>query len=334
MTMAERMNTPELAVVVTRGGEPGGGGTRSHDFTILRKLEPEEYEKYADARRLVMGFMDDYLKFVMTRRSYDEYVSLLRAYSSKYSSERIRYDVQAMADMQEVNRRLRGFLAEMRSFQDHAIAALKDEYGGDEAPEVQSFLKKRSQIFDDSPSYRFVYKLRDYALHKNIAIQGMTHSTKPDMQTGEARRRLVLHVIRDELLRPGFNWTKHVESYLKELPEQFELDPHIEIMMVHLEKLNVELAATKLPKMKKAAGYINELAASVQEPGDPCVVFGMPRVDPATPNAPPHIQPTIDHMPTYAAVGIENLPEPDELRKLTSLQINFNFQEPDRPDVG
>jgi hypothetical protein len=325
--MVEKMITPELAVVVRSDGEP-----RTHHFTILRELDTEEYEKYVDARRLVMGFADDYLKFVMTRRSYSEYVSLLMAYSRKYSSGRPRYEIQSMAERQEVNRRLRGFLAEMRSFLDHAIAELKTEYGN-EATEVQSFLKKRSQIFDDSPSYRFVNKLRDYALHKNIAIQSMTHRAKLDRETGEAQSSLALHVIRDELLRPGFNWTKHVDSYLKELPEQFELDPHIEIAMYDLEKLHVELAATNLPKTKKAASYINELAASVQEPGDPCVVFGMLRGDPATSKA-QYIQPRIDHIPTYAAVAIENLPEPDELRKLPVLRINFEFQEPDRPDVG
>ena len=85
------------------------------------------------------------MKFTMTRRSYGEYISLLRAYDEEYSSERPLSEIQARAIKQEVNRRLRGFLTELRSFVDHAIAELEDEYGK-EADKVQNFLKERNQM--------------------------------------------------------------------------------------------------------------------------------------------------------------------------------------------
>jgi hypothetical protein len=322
--MDERMNTPELAVLGS-GGDP-----RTGHLTILRELSREEYEKYADAKRLVMRFVDDYLKFTMTRTSYGEFVGLLRAYGEEYASKRPLYEIEAMLVKQEVNRKLRGFLAEMRSFLDHAEAELKHEYGK-EADEVQSFLTARSQIFDSSPSYRLVYKLRDYALHRNVAIQRMTFRSELNRETGEPQSFLSLHVIRDELLQTSFTWGKHVKPYLAQLPEQFKLDPHIQIAMYLLEKVNVALVAAKLPKAKQAASYINKLAGSVQQPGAPCVVFNAPGRDPAGSDI-QDLAATIDHIPTDKATGIENLPEPDELRKLPALQINFVAENDNQPD--
>jgi hypothetical protein len=298
-----------------------GGDPRTEHLTVLRELSREEYEKYVDARRLVATFEDSYMKFTMTRRSYSEYISLLRAYDETYSSERHLTEIQAMATKQEVNRRLRGFLTELRSFVDHATAKLEDEYGK-EADEVQSFLKERSQIFDSSPSYRFVNKLRDYALHRNVAIQSMTYRTELNRESGEAQSFLSFHVLRDELLQASFNWTKHVPPYLNTLPERFKIDPHIEIARYDLEKIHVAFVATKLPKIKEAANYINELASSVEEPGAPCVVFNAPGRDPSESDV-QHMKLTIDHIPTDIAAGIESLPEPDELRKLPALEINF-----------
>jgi hypothetical protein len=71
--MEEKMNTPELAVLRS-GGDPRTGHLR-----VLRELSREEYEKYADARRLVVTFEDSYMMITMTRRSYRAYMSLLRA---------------------------------------------------------------------------------------------------------------------------------------------------------------------------------------------------------------------------------------------------------------
>jgi hypothetical protein len=314
--MEEKMNTPELAVLSS------SGAPRTGHLKILRALGREEYEKYADARRLVTSFVDSYMKFTMTRKSYREYIDLLRAYDEKYSSERPLDEVQAMAIKQEVNRRLRGFLTELRSFVDHAVAELEEEYGGNEADEVQSFLNERSQVFDSSPSYRLVNKLRDYALHRNVVIQHMTYRIVPNRETGRPQSFLSFHVIRDELLQASFNWTRHVPPYLETLPERFKIDPHVDIARYNLEKMHVAFVATKLPKVKEAASYINKLAGSVEEPGDPCVVFNAPGRDPAGSDV-QDFAIRFDYLPTGIATGIENLPEPDELRKLPGIEINF-----------
>jgi hypothetical protein len=315
--MAKKPDLPKLAVVRSEG-EP-----RTHHFMHLRELSPEEYEKYAAAKKRVMRFVDNYLKFTMTRRSYAEYTSLLRAYDEKYSSERSLDELQAMAVTQEVNRRLRGFLAEMRSYIEHSKTALKDQYE-EEAPEVvQSFLDECSQIFDSSASYRFVYNLRDYALHRSVVIQSMTYRTALNRETGEPQGTLSFDVVRDELLRISFNWKKHAEPYLKGLPERFRLDPHIDISMCMLEKINVAFVAAQLTKLKEAARYLNELVGSIQEPGSPCIIFDYPVGDPEAPNVQRAKRVAIDPIPTYAATGIENLPELDELRKLPGIEINF-----------
>jgi hypothetical protein len=317
--MEETRNIPELAVLRS-SREP-----RTGHLTILRELNREEYGKYQESRRLVTHFVDEYLKFTMTRRSYNEYVRLLRAYDQEFSVERPLDEIKAMAIKQEVNRRLRGFLTEMRSFLDHAETSLKHEYGK-EAKEVTGFLKARSRIFDSSPSYRLVNKLRDYALHRNLAIQNMTYTSKLNKETEGPQSRLSFHLDKDELLQTNFTWTKHVRPYLEKLPARFKLDPHIQIAMYLLEQVNVALVAARLPKTKEAARYINELAESVREPGTPCVVFNAPGRA-SEESEVQHIKPVIDEIPTYIAALIEKLPESDELLKLPGLQIDFVFKD-------
>jgi hypothetical protein len=98
--MEERINTPELAVLRS-GGDPGTG-----HLIVLRELSREEYEKYVDARRLVATIEDSYMKFTMTRISYSEHISLLRAYDETYSSERRLNEIQVRAIKQEDHRRV------------------------------------------------------------------------------------------------------------------------------------------------------------------------------------------------------------------------------------
>lgn len=246
---------------------PDGAAVRA-----VREIGEEEYRDYAENVRKVLACRSDYRQFTMVRHAYVEYASVLRRYEETLAGP-VRFDEVLEDDIvHDLNRRLRGFFSEFRVFLDYSEAKLKRRHGRD-SEELRIFKEACSRQFDGSFAYRFVYGLRNYALHVNLPLNAVSLTSGGDGHdpgNPYARNRLSAEVDRDLLLRWS-RWKGNVRSYLERLPPKFELRPYIDEAMACLERIHLELFCAKLPGEKRAVEPLLALAGSVGRPGTPCV---------------------------------------------------------------
>lgn len=243
-----------------------------------------------------------------------------------------------------INRRLRGFFAEFRAFLDHTETKLKRRYGR-ESEQVAAFKAACSRRFDDSFAYRFVYKLRNYALHVDVPLNVMSLASGEGMfEAGDpgTHNRFAVKVDRDTLLNGGFDWGKHVKPGLEGLPSVFEFNPIIQEAMHRMEEIHVALVCSKLAEEKRAAERILSLASEVPGPALPCVLrcdgpeedivngytMQMEREASTEGGGSERMALHIGWMPVQSAEAILDLPEVEELSQSTGLFLDIETTTP------
>lgn len=246
---------------------PNGASVES-----VRELGKEEYRHYVENVRKVLACRSDYRQFTMVRHAYVDYARVLRRYEEVLAGPVRLNEVVEDDIVHHLNRRLRGFFSEFRVFLDYTETKLKRRYGRDSTP-LRIFEEACARQFDGSFAYRFVYGLRNYALHVNLPLNAVSLSSwrdESDPEGPSARNQLSAEVDRDMLLRWS-KWRTNVRSVLETLPPRFELAPYIDGAMACLERIHLELFCAKLPGEKRAAERLLALAGSVGRPGTPCV---------------------------------------------------------------
>lgn len=320
------------------------GPINGRQIKSVRELNDEEYRSYVYDAATVLGFFSDYEQYVMVRHAYVEYLNLLERQAAALANHVHLNDVMRAQIVHNINRRLRSFFSEFRVFLDYTETKLKRRYGAD-SEQVCAFKAACSRQFDASFDYRFVYKLRNYALHVNLPLNAMSLASGEgefDAEAPDTHNRFAVKVDRDALLNDRFDWGRHVRPGLESLPASFELNPIIKEAMYCLEKVHVELVCSKLAGEKRAAERIVALAGQVPEPGIPCVLrldgpeediingytLYMEREESPEGSGPDRMAVHIGWMPVESARAILDLPDPSELSRHDSLFLEINSTTP------
>jgi hypothetical protein len=193
----------------------------------IRQLEEGEYRDYVRDAATVLGFFSDYEQYAMVRHAYAEYFNLLERQATAPANHVHLNEVVRAQIVHNIDRRLRSFFSEFRVFLDYTETKLKRRYGAD-SEQVAAFKAACSRQFDRSFDYRFVYRLRNYALHVNLPLNAMSLVSGDgefDAESPDTHNRFAVKVNRDALLNERFNWGRHVRPGLKNLPSSFELNP-------------------------------------------------------------------------------------------------------------
>jgi hypothetical protein len=160
------------------------------------------------------------------------------------------------------------WLNSFRLFLDHEETSLKRRFGKDSS-EYLAFKSACSAAYDNSPHYRFIYKLRNYATHVGLPVSRVSlRSPTPDDRAEGIRQRLVYGLDRDQLLH-DFPWGVAVTADLKSMDAEFDLLPFIEPAMLCLR--DIMIAVTRIdiqqavPGAKLIASYLDRLPEPHEE---------------------------------------------------------------------
>ncbi len=321
------------------------GPINGRRIEFLRELGEDEYRQYVDDAVAVLGFFSDYKQYVMVRYAYVEYLNLLERQADALANHVHLNEVVREQIVHNINRRLRSFFSEFRVFLDYTETKLKRRYG-ESSEQLRAFKAACSRQFDGSFAYRFVYQLRNYALHVNLPLNAMSLASgegKFDPEDPGTHNRFAVEVARDALLNDGFDWRKDVRPGLESLPPSFELNPLINEAMHGLEKIHVELVCAKLVGEKQAAERVGALADALQEPGIPCVLrvdgpkediingltFHMQREEGTEESGRDRLALHIGWIPVQAAQIIRDLPDSKELSRYENLFLDINSTTPE-----
>jgi len=161
----------------------------------------------------------------------------------------------------------------IRTFLDHTEYRLKKKYGVDSAKFLH-FKQICSKEHDISFSYRFLYKLRNYAQHCGMPMGDIEiSSTLVNIETKEATHNLKIFFKRDELLNNFKGWGNNVREHLLKMPDKFPIIPHIHSMLRSIRNINYSLLEKDIKSLNEAVNilesFINEIG---NKNGIPCIV--------------------------------------------------------------
>lgn len=211
----------------------------------------------------MLDFLYDQQAYHFVQLNFNEYVNLLKRYLQEYTKNPRMTNMRVMYF--NINRHIFNTLSSIRMFLDHNEYNLKKQYGNDSF-RVKRFKEVCSLVYDNSFSYRFLYKLRDYAQHCGMPLGslGLTAKESSDVPNG-IYRSLSVQFDRDALLSKFDKWGVRLSKEITRLPCHFEVTPHISEVMKSIDKIYLTLIKDDFPQLLQAAEYIKRLIAPTKD---------------------------------------------------------------------
>jgi hypothetical protein len=250
------------------------GVVSRENITAVRELSESEYEEYKKAAGRLANFSSSQQLYAIVTLNYDDYGNILKQYGRHYAENPRAVNWIIMEKMVlNINRHLLNFLSAVRTFLDHTETKLKKHYGSD-SHRYKRFKDACSQAYDTNFSYRFLYRLRNFAQHCGLPLGTLTlHSTETPPHSGHVQHSLEVKFNRDELLLERDLWGNQLMKEIETLPEQFEITPHVAETMKCLEKINLTVIEDDLQELLQSAEYIQQLVNPIKDmPGLPCIL--------------------------------------------------------------
>jgi hypothetical protein len=240
----------------------------------VRVLNDAEYEEYKRAVMRLLRFSSDQQLFLIVRLNYEDFRKLLDQYFWEYIKNPSMSWPRVERMTLNINRHILNYLSTVRMFLDHSEANLKERYGKD-SQRVKRFKDACSYAYDNNFSYRFLYRLRNYAQHCGLPLGVLTlHSKAVGPSPEDIHHSLTIRFNRDELLRKYKLWGTQLKKEVQKLPSEIEINPHVAEMMKCLEKINLTLFEDDLPELIQSAKNVQKLVTETRGmPGVPCILW-------------------------------------------------------------
>jgi hypothetical protein len=227
----------------------------------LLELSHEEYERCVQACHALDTYKRDAQLFQIVLWNHEEFKELIDRYLTAYIEKN--FDgLPARSPDLNLNRCLLNLLSAIRSYLDYVETSVKRKYG-DASLNAAKFKKYCSDAYDSNFSYRFLYRLRNYAQHCGLPL------TKISFNSGTSKRgpELVHHSLdvgigRDELLDSNFNWG----NLLKEIADQptlIDVTYHVNQMMSRLKDIHSNYLVDEFVGLRTHASYIRGLIQKI-----------------------------------------------------------------------
>ena len=203
-------------------------------FSFIEQLCDEKFDVISAHVERISAFKRDDARFNIIEHSYNDFID---------TASRIISGEKALATNGFLTSKLTGFLSCVRKYLDNWETYIKTDYGK-QSTEAQLFSNETGSIYDSSPEYSFMYRLRNYDQHCEIVFSSFQESVNPD---GTISR--VILVNKDKLLNSPFNGWKQVNlDFIRTLDENFDILPIIKTYYECMKKLHSQLLRIHLKK--------------------------------------------------------------------------------------
>lgn len=171
------------------------------------------------------------------------------------------------------NRLLLNYLSSIRTYIDHSLLFLSREYGK-ESGQLIKFKKLLAFNFDNNFSYRFFYKLRNYAQHCGVPLDTINFDSTYDRENNKIHGHLQAIFDSKKLLEDYDGWGKTLTKDLSNATESFELRALRASMNPIMFNLNYNFKKINRSRTKKAAVYIaNKIGHLIKAKKEPCILY-------------------------------------------------------------
>ena len=240
-----------------------------HNVRLKSLLTLDESSQYEHAEQSLFSVRAHAHLFAILVWNFEDFIRGVANHLSAYATK----DAHALASRPpqlDINRLALNFLSSMRTYLDHLETSIAKRHGP-ESVNLANFRQYCSDAYDSHFSYRFLYRLRNYAQHCGLPIGQITFTTQPSEDDPRTPvHRLSVAVLRDTALR-DFDWGPLKEELAAQEPS-VDFPSHITNAMPVLERINSHVIADELPTLTESAQRICDLAERAQsERGEPCI---------------------------------------------------------------
>jgi hypothetical protein len=129
-----------------------------------------------------------------------------------------------------LNQHVANFISSTRAFIDHAEGHLKRTFG-ENSPEFRNFKQGTAGLYDSHFSYRFLYHIRNYTLHRDLPVSNVNlNGTRDD--AGKLKLDITVRLDRDMLL-------SHFDRLKDQMRREVEaLEPQIDLVPMLREQID------------------------------------------------------------------------------------------------
>ena len=235
----------------------------------LRTLSPSEVSEFHAANRELATFVQERELYAIFAMNVETLLEFLRTAASEMSTARQTATFDGLRP--NANRHVMNILTSMRTYLDHTETTLSHRHGRGSKP-LNDFRTLCSRHYDRTFSYRFLYKLRNYAQHCGMPV-------------GDVRSRLVsggteclvVSYNRDDLIRDYTKWGDPVKQELPRQPRLINIVRHLGPLarcLTNIERWVARLDAQRVRAHARfLVGLANEVRASRAD-SDPALLSG------------------------------------------------------------
>jgi hypothetical protein len=228
----------------------------------LDGLTVADYQRFDASNTILVGVERWSNSIAMVRSNHGD----LLAYLAEAETEASVFDFtpDSMARVYfHANRRLMNLLAAANMFLEHTKAFLGDKYGSD-SQQVADFIKSTNNAYDGEFAYRFLTRLRNFALHSGLPLGSLDHESKRNERTGRETYTLRLMFDVNSLLG-GYDCWSTVRTELETMRPTIALSDQPDRFVAALVDLDESAFKLQLPELIHAGQEV----LSVISPGYP-----------------------------------------------------------------
>lgn len=231
------------------------------------EIEPETFEGVKRAKRIVFDCLGSEEAFNLVLGNYLEYETELLdgamhllVYTEGSWSE-------FTGRIHDVNRRVLNLLAGGRAYLDQTCHYLAAFFGKD-SDELRTLRSWTAGEYDESLGYRAMEALRNFALHRSIAVHRLTHEIWRESPTGTRRSALVPSIQPHRFKEEG-GFKASVLEELTSLGEVVDLRPLIREYVVGLARIHDQVRALMITHVTEAEQRIYSLIETYETDAQP-----------------------------------------------------------------
>lgn len=237
------------------------------DIQKIRSLTKLEFQEYANWIQELNEYQKENFLFKILPLNHKDFHSKVEFYKNKYEINRN----DGHSIYIDLNRHILNCLFSFRTYLDHTESRLKKKFG-ENSKEFISFKELTSNCFDNYFSYRFLYKLRNYAQHCGLPTGSITFNENVN------GKDLRIEFSRDDLLEKYDSWGKHVKPDLEKQEPEFDLIPLLDELVGHMDLINKKMDVHLKKNIQRQAFQLFSLIDETQKKGsgEPIILRFLP----------------------------------------------------------
>ena len=240
-----------------------------HKVDLRSELTQAEISEYEEAERTLLTVRANAELFHILVWNLEEFIRGIASHLRAYATRNMDTGPPRLPHL-DINRLALNCLSSMRTYLDHLETSIAKRHGAESA-NLKNFRQYCAEAYDSQFSYRFLYRLRNYAQHCGLPIGQITFSTRPSEQDASVPlHSLQIAVLRDRVLSE-FDWGSLKEEVVAQQPT-IDISYHMTETMGALELINSRVMEDELPSLVESAERIHDLVGTIQfDEGEPCI---------------------------------------------------------------